>query len=426
MAGSHQLFEQRTWPVFQISELVVEDVHHREQHIEPYHVGKRQRTDRMIATELHSLVDVLSVCIPLGEHEERFIDHRQQNAIDDEVRRAFDGDGRLAELLRKRHSCVMGRIAGQIGRGTGAAHGEDSISLHLARASLAILGRGHACSAARADMDRTAGPRAGASDARSDRRRGREQGSRTKQSGLKLVYERTYPPATADFAPIVRAIAAANPDLVVVNRSATKAFSFGLIEIAIYRFANDRLIVQPRILAETEVIERRMTIITMDGATDPIVVEDVAEESKALGRRESTSNKEHLRSWWEPILRMKFDDPEQEPPFWTTTNNVILNTPFPGIQIKAFAMVNSSRIGVFVSGPRRENVLMLQKYLKRHRASLKEQLPSGAEIRPGDCKISMGTDDCKSDEQKRTWIMKTLNEFVNVLRPHLRKWYAEA
>jgi branched-chain amino acid transport system substrate-binding protein len=36
------------------------------------------------------------------------------------------------------------------------------------------------------------------------------------QSGLKLVYDRTYPPATVDFAPIVRAIAAANPDLVVV------------------------------------------------------------------------------------------------------------------------------------------------------------------------------------------------------------------
>jgi branched-chain amino acid transport system substrate-binding protein len=36
------------------------------------------------------------------------------------------------------------------------------------------------------------------------------------QGGLKLVYERTYPPATSDFAPIVRAVAAANPDLVVV------------------------------------------------------------------------------------------------------------------------------------------------------------------------------------------------------------------
>jgi branched-chain amino acid transport system substrate-binding protein len=37
-----------------------------------------------------------------------------------------------------------------------------------------------------------------------------------KQSGLTLVYERIYPPATADFAPIVRAIAAASPDVVVV------------------------------------------------------------------------------------------------------------------------------------------------------------------------------------------------------------------
>jgi branched-chain amino acid transport system substrate-binding protein len=36
------------------------------------------------------------------------------------------------------------------------------------------------------------------------------------QSGLRFVYDRTYPPTTVDFAPIVRAIAAANPDLVVV------------------------------------------------------------------------------------------------------------------------------------------------------------------------------------------------------------------
>jgi branched-chain amino acid transport system substrate-binding protein len=38
----------------------------------------------------------------------------------------------------------------------------------------------------------------------------------TEQSGLKLIYGRTYQPATADFAPMVRAIAAAAPDLVVV------------------------------------------------------------------------------------------------------------------------------------------------------------------------------------------------------------------
>jgi branched-chain amino acid transport system substrate-binding protein len=37
-----------------------------------------------------------------------------------------------------------------------------------------------------------------------------------KKHGFKLVYDRTYPPATTDFTPIVRAIQAANPDVVVV------------------------------------------------------------------------------------------------------------------------------------------------------------------------------------------------------------------
>ena len=100
----------------------------------------------------------------------------------------------------------------------------------------------------------------------------------------------------------------------LVNRSATKAFSLGLVEVALYRLGNDRFIVQPRVLAETKIIERRMTIVDMDGAARPFVVEDVAEEEEALlGERKSSGKREHLRAWWQPILRMKFDDPEQEP-----------------------------------------------------------------------------------------------------------------
>jgi branched-chain amino acid transport system substrate-binding protein len=37
-----------------------------------------------------------------------------------------------------------------------------------------------------------------------------------KKAGLKVVYDKTYPPSTTDFAPIVRAVQAANPDLFVV------------------------------------------------------------------------------------------------------------------------------------------------------------------------------------------------------------------
>jgi len=38
-----------------------------------------------------------------------------------------------------------------------------------------------------------------------------------KKAGLRIVYDKTYPPATTDFAPIVRAIQATNPDLVVIG-----------------------------------------------------------------------------------------------------------------------------------------------------------------------------------------------------------------
>jgi hypothetical protein len=212
----------------------------------------------------------------------------------------------------------------------------------------------------------------------------------------------------------------------LVNRNATKAFTFGLIEVALYRFAKNRFVIQPRVLAETEVVTRHMTILNMKGSADPVIIEDLANGEITKGFEAHSGGKEHLRMWWQPVLKMKFDDPEQEPPFWVATNNVVINTPFPGIQIKAFAMVNDSRIGVFVSGPRRENVLMLKKYLKRDRKTLLENLPEDTRIEIGDCLVLVDTVDAESDDKKRAWIIRTLNTFANVLRPLLRRWYAEA
>jgi branched-chain amino acid transport system substrate-binding protein len=48
--------------------------------------------------------------------------------------------------------------------------------------------------------------------------------------GLKVVYDRTYPPSTTDFSPIVRAIAATNPDIVFV--AAYPIDSVGMIRAA--------------------------------------------------------------------------------------------------------------------------------------------------------------------------------------------------
>ena len=47
-------------------------------------------------------------------------------------------------------------------------------------------------------------------------------------------------------------------------------------------------------------------------------------------------------------------------------------------------MVDSSQIGVFLSGPRATNVMIIQKYLKRERRSLLDELPEGTQIKIAD------------------------------------------
>jgi branched-chain amino acid transport system substrate-binding protein len=53
-----------------------------------------------------------------------------------------------------------------------------------------------------------------------------------KKYGFNIVYDRTYPPSTTDFSPIVRAIQAANPDLVVIC-------SYPLSSVGIVQSANE-------------------------------------------------------------------------------------------------------------------------------------------------------------------------------------------
>jgi hypothetical protein len=77
-------------------------LHDRKEHIEPNQVGQRQRTNRMVAAELHPFVYVLRTGISLREDKNCFVDHRQQHAIDDEAGCTFYGDRRLTQPCRQR------------------------------------------------------------------------------------------------------------------------------------------------------------------------------------------------------------------------------------------------------------------------------------------------------------------------------------
>jgi hypothetical protein len=55
----------------------------------------------MIATELHPLVNILRTGLALCENEKRFIDHRQQDSVDDKSRRTFHGNRRFSRRTSK-------------------------------------------------------------------------------------------------------------------------------------------------------------------------------------------------------------------------------------------------------------------------------------------------------------------------------------
>lgn len=207
----------------------------------------------------------------------------------------------------------------------------------------------------------------------------------------------------------------------LVNRSAAKAFELGLVEVALYKFSGGRIAIQPRVVAVTETLVRHVTLF--QNAGNDVIAEDQVD----MEEMPKASTKGHLRKFWEPLLTMKFDDPEQDPPVWiTATNNLSLPMPYHGIRLKAYSTVNGKETGVFLSGTRTENLEPLSVFLAREKNALLRDLPQGTQIDPAECSIYIKTSGAKSEDKRRKWLSETLNAFVNVLRPRMKEWYAES
>jgi hypothetical protein len=68
-------------------------------------------------------------------------------------------------------------------------------------------------------------------------------------------------------------------------------------------------------------------------------------------------------------------------------------------------------------------------FVKRDKRHLKDNLSLGTIVDPEQSQhwwpIVCINENPLSDDDKRAWLARTLNTFVNVLRPRLRKWYEE-
>jgi hypothetical protein len=220
----------------------------------------------------------------------------------------------------------------------------------------------------------------------------------------------------------------------LINRNAALGFSLGLVEVGLYDLGDDGLAIQPRVTARTHVFERNVVIYETNGS---VTVAETTSESDSEPVRNATparkpdgqeglesSKHAEYRRWWQPVLDMGFDDPDQEPLKLHWPNNVRAQLPWAGTWITAYQSTRTC--GVFLAGRERELEEVLH-LLSPQLDQIAAELPEGTQV--GNVRSSGGMaimttrtiDTFQNDDEKRVWLKRTLNQYINVLRPRLKQ-----
>src|SRR5216683_6909577 len=108
VTGVDVLLEQRAGPVLIVAQDLMHDLHDREAGIKADEIRQLERPHRLIGAQLHRSINVGDTADSLIERIDRFIDHREQNAIYDKARKIFRGHRAFAELSGKPLSGFVG------------------------------------------------------------------------------------------------------------------------------------------------------------------------------------------------------------------------------------------------------------------------------------------------------------------------------
>jgi hypothetical protein len=209
----------------------------------------------------------------------------------------------------------------------------------------------------------------------------------------------------------------------LISRNAASAFSFGLVEVALYGFPDGSLAVQPRAIAATSLIERTFVAVRDEKGLHAVEVgqpiPDGGEASSAAASTRTRPDYEGYREWWKPILDMSFDDPDQAPPVYYV-NQVRVPLPIENTWLLANSMTSRAAVGVYlVDGSDGQR---LYSVVRSNWSDLEPLLPEGSTLKPprpgySDVSCERAWSTFASEDEKRAWLVETINTFVNVFRP---------
>jgi hypothetical protein len=209
------------------------------------------------------------------------------------------------------------------------------------------------------------------------------------------------------------------------------AFEFGLVEIAEYRFTDtsgtERTIVQPRLLAQTALIERHVIRSEVAGVAIDAISQGVEPE------RMRGSVSEAGQSWRLFVERfnagLHFDDPGQ--PGARNGGNGWIKVPLPGsCYVNVYRSAGEGKIGAQVRLAGGEGTSLYAALSDDRDAIDAEFVTAGLDAptwRDGEAPTialttsSPGPWDDTVEERQRAWMRQAANQFVNSLRPRLER-----
>jgi len=221
-----------------------------------------------------------------------------------------------------------------------------------------------------------------------------------------------------------------------LNLHAGLAFDFAMIEMAQYRFADpvtgsDRVIVQPRLVARTALIERSVIRNEASG----IQIADLVDEREAVAPRAIAGPKldSVTQQQWRDFVerftaQVRFDDPGQPPPRHGGTN--WMRVPLPGpAALTLWRSKPQGVVGAFASFKGNEALELYQKLQADHEAIDKEfadnDLPAPLwKSEASEASLALEWPSpwpwTPAEEERQMNLMsRAANQFVNSLRPRI-------
>ncbi|MXO70279.1 hypothetical protein [Alteraurantiacibacter buctensis] len=212
------------------------------------------------------------------------------------------------------------------------------------------------------------------------------------------------------------------------------AFDLGLVEIVEYRFDDPltgtaRRILQPRLLARTQTIERYVIRSEVPG----VMVDPVVEEPDPITRARPEVAANHA-TWRAFVTRFvddtAFDDPAQMPARHGGLNWMRLPMPGP-VGLTLYRSGTTGNVGAFLRYRDGEGLALYEELLAQREAIDAEfaaaGLPAPEWTTSGDERhISVLTPspapwDAAREEDQRQWLARAANAFVNIVAPRITR-----